>query len=377
MTKKVLIIQRRLTEYRVPLFMALKEKLSKGKISLSILRSKPTAEELIRADEGFLPWGMNVRCQTYNFGNMRLFWQALPNKLVSMYDLIIIPHENSLLSNYRLLLARRHENVRLAFWGHGANFQNSRNGGLKKWLREWSMKQANWWFAYTSASVKRLIESGYPEAKITCLNNAIDTRSLIEWASFVSVEEKRRLLASLSLGGQAVGIYLGSLHKDKRLDFLFAAADELRKRKPIFELLIIGDGPLRSIVENFVRTRHWAKWIGAKHDREKVLYASLGKIMLNPGMVGLGILDSFALGIPMVTTDCGIHSPEIAYLEHGRNGFITPNEQDEYVQCVADLFEDPLLLERLKLNCREDAKKYTLENMVNNFCNGILSALNS
>jgi len=378
MAHSVLIIQRRLPKYRLELFNRLRTALADLNVQLSLLHGTPSQEELTKQDEGVLSWAFRVSCGYLGVESARAVWLSIPADIIRQQALVIIPHENGMLQNY-LLLARHVVlcKPKLAFWGHGANFQRDRKGGLKQCLRGWTMKQADWWFAYTSASVKRLTESGYPEARITCLNNAIDTRAIIEWTKSISVEEKTELRDELALLGSKVGIYLGSLHRAKRLDFLFAAADEMRKKVPDFELIIIGDGPMRDGVSAFVKARPWAKWVGAQHGREKVLYASLGTVMLNPGMVGLGILDSFSLGIPMVTTDCGIHSPEIAYLENGRNGFIVPNDLDEYVKCVTDLFDDAPLLERIKLNCLEDAQKYTLDNMVNNFCNGILSALAS
>jgi len=93
--------------------------------------------------------------------------------------------------------------------------------------------------------------------------------------------------------------------------------------------------------------------------------------------VGLGILDSFALGIPMVTTDCKIHSPEIAYLESGRNGIMTSDNLEAYVVAVESLLRDDQLRKQMASTCIEDAQRYSLENMVSNFREGILKALNS
>jgi glycosyltransferase involved in cell wall biosynthesis len=91
---------------------------------------------------------------------------------------------------------------------------------------------------------------------------------------------------------------------------------------------------------------------------------------------GLGILDSFALGIPMVTTDCRIHSPEIAYLESGRNGIMTSDNVESYVDSVVLLLKDDQFRNKIASACIEDSHRYSLEKMVDNFCKGILKALN-
>jgi L-malate glycosyltransferase len=377
MNKHVLIIQRRMTEYRIPMFEALRDKLSDKGIDLTVAWGTPAAEEVARQDEAELSPGIRLPTRYFGVGTVRLIWHSLPRQMVSESDLVIMPHENSMLSNYRFLLHRGHKSERLAFWGHGANLQANGGGIVRSKIKSWMTSKVDWYFAYTALSVDKLRQAGFPSNRITCLNNAIDTEQLVEWKTGISSLEKKALLKELGLTGGHLGIFIGSLHKDKRLDFLFSAADHLRDKFPDFELPIIGDGPLRGEIKRFVEFRKWANWVGAKHGREKVLYASLGQVMLNPGMVGLGILDSFAMGIPMVTTDCGIHSPEISYLETGRNGFMVPDTEDDFVRCVSELFEDQDLLGRMKSNCQDDAQKYTIDKMADNFCEGIIRALDS
>lgn len=120
----------------------------------------------------------------------------------------------------------------------------------------------------------------------------------------------------------------------------------------------------------------WAHWVGTKFNKEKVAFLSIASVILNPGLVGLGILDSFASGVPMVTTDCGIHSPEISYLKNDVNGIMTEPDVHQYsIACIA-LLRDHSRLRRLRENCLESAKEYTLENMANRFVKGIVSCLN-
>ena len=208
------------------------------------------------------------------------------------------------------------------------------------------------------------------------MNNAVDVSQLIEWRKSISPTEIASLRAKLNLHGEKVGIFLGSLHTDKRLDFLFSAADELQHRLHDFEFIIIGDGPLRNMVLDYATDRPWVHFVGAKHGREKVMYLSLGQVMLNPGLVGLGILDSFALRLPMVTTDCKLHSPEIAYLESGRNGLMVQDSLESFVSGVADIMTNPALRASMADACEDDSTLYSIDSMSNNFCDGILKACN-
>jgi glycosyltransferase involved in cell wall biosynthesis len=376
MNRKVLIFQRRMTEYRVPMFEALRCRLAQEQISLQVVYGRPTSDEKMRADKGNMSWGIEIPSHYFNLWNAKLVWQSLPMILWENQDLIIISHENSLLRNYYFLWQKRYGgNVRLAFWGHGGNFQHIGEKGFSHWLKVWTARQVDWWFAYTELSMKKIVEAGFPRGRITCLNNAIDMTGLKIWRENIAAAERSILLKELGLSGTQLAVFLGGLALEKRLPFLFAAADELKRRLPGFELLIIGDGSQREIVKDFVASRSWCRWVGARHGRDKALYATLGQVMLNPGLVGLNILDSFAFGIPLLTTDCGIHSPEIAYLESGRNGLMVADNLREYTDAALELLTDSGLREELAKNCARDADKYTLEKMVDNFTTGIMQVL--
>ncbi|MFC1828172.1 glycosyltransferase family 4 protein [Thermodesulfobacteriota bacterium] len=373
----VLIIQRRMAEYRLSLFELMRKRLSEENVLLQVVSGTPSPEEFDRNDGGLLSWGLEIPCHYFHFKRFRLTFQPIPNTFLSKQDLIIITHENLLLYNYWMLLWRRFVNKRIAFWGHGTNFQRNKKNSLSEKVKSWTANQVDWWFAYTSLSVDKIISNGFPENRITCLNNTVDINELRNLRKSISLSEIKSLRKTLGICGRHVGVFIGSLHKDKRLNFLFEAADELRKRLPDFELIIIGDGPLRDMVRNKVANRLWSRWVGARHGLEKVLYLSLGKVMLNPGLVGLNILDSFAMGLPMVTTDCRIHSPEIDYLESGINGLMANNDCHSFVDGVLSLFSNTPLRDTMASACENDAGRYSLEKMVENFSDGILKTLHT
>jgi L-malate glycosyltransferase len=375
MNSNVLFVQRRMPLYRIHLFEEMRKGLERKSIRLEIIHGSPCHKEVLRGDEGILPWAIIIPSRYFNIGSIQLVYQPVPPHLIKKQDLIIIPHENRLLSNYSLLFQRPSGSVRIAFFGHGANFQEKRPGTYRGKLKSLTARKADWWFAYTSLSVKKILEKGFPENRITCVNNALDVTELAEFKKSIAPDELYALKTVLGLKGNNIGIFIGSLYQDKRLELLFSAVDKLHQRLSDFELIIIGDGPLREKVRTFVQTRQWICWVGKKHGREKVLHMALGKVIINTGLVGLNILDSFALGIPMITTDCGIHSPEIAYLESGRNGIMTPDNLGDYVTAVEELLKNDQKREQMASACMEDSRKYTLEKMVENFTHGILQAL--
>lgn len=375
LNKHIMIIQRRMTTYRVPFFEKLRNRISQEGMALTVIYGTPMKSETLRMDEDILHWGSRIPCRYFPMGSGSIVYQRIPRAMIQKQDLIIVPHENRLLISYLQARLYRSPESRIAFFGHGANFQTRCKSGYAARFKAWIVQHADWFFAYTSLSRDMISAGGFPEGRITCINNSVDVSKLISWQKNITQDETQALREALGLRGDRTAIFIGSLHDDRMFDFLFRAADALHQKLPDFELILIGDGPCRREVMSFVQTRSWAFWVGAKHDREKVLHASLAKIMLNPGLVGLNILDSFALGIPIVTTDCGFHSPEIAYLESGKNGIMVAVDVEEYVNAAARLFADDGARAAMIAAGREDAQRYSLDNMVENFCNGISLAL--
>lgn len=366
----VLIVQRRLTQYRIPLFNRLREDLEKKYITLRLIVGEPSESEKLKQDSGVLNWTEKIQTRYFWGACWQPFEQHLPKA-----DLVIMTQENKLLYNHWLLL--RPKTFRIAFWGHGKNMQASNPEGWKERYKSWSSRCVDWWFAYTDLSAKFIRSSGFPKDRITTLNNTIDTKTLATHRDSINQKEIIRLKNELGIGQNPVGIFIGSLYHRKRLSFLIQACLEIREKLPRFHLLLVGDGPDRAMVKSLIRSYSWVKMVGAKQGRDKALCVMSSDVMLNPGLIGLGIIDSFVFEKPMITTHYGvkISSPEIAYLEPGFNAIVTANTFSDYSNAVVDILVNKVKKEKLKIGCKISAKKYTLNKMVYNFSSGIDRAL--
>lgn len=370
--RRVVIIQRRLTHYRVPFFELLRDELASKKIELELCVGQATLKEQTKNDEGTIVWAKPIK--TLYFFNDQLCLQYFSRHL-SNASLVIITQENKLLSNLFLLFTLPLRSFKLAFWGHGANLQSTRPNGLKEKFKKWTTKKVHWWFAYTTLSANLIKNDGYNPDQITVLNNSINTTHLKRLAKAVSASEIQNLRDSLGLNTDKVGVFIGSFYADKRLDFLFSAAELIHNQISDFRLLLIGDGTDRDKVLAFCDTHPWARYVGVKKDQEKAQHLALAQLMLNPGLVGLNILDSFSCGIPLITTDCGLHSPEVSYLQNNINGVMTDDDISIYSQKVIELLQNPDQIDTLRMGCHNSAEEYTLENMVKNFAEGIVKCL--
>ncbi len=370
--RRVVIVERRLTHYRVPLFDRLRELLAARQIELVLLVGEATPEEKAKRDGGHLPWATVI--PTHYFLSGAVCWQPFGEYLRDV-ELVVMNHENKLLYNHWLLWAPRR--FKLAFWGHGRNMQTEKPDSIRERFKRWTISRVDWWFAYTQISVDLVAKTGFPLTRITNLNNTIDTLGICRERDSVSRDEIALLKQELGIAGKPVGAFIGSLYAEKRLDFLFEACRCVRQRLPGFQWLIIGDGEDRPRIQEWAAAHDWIHWVGARKGRDKALYLGCADLMLNPGMVGLGILDSFVFGIPMITTDCGVHSPEIAYLRPGENGLMTSDNVQEFALAVSSLLSDPIALARMSQACVNSAGQYSIENMASRFLDGILNALAS
>jgi glycosyltransferase involved in cell wall biosynthesis len=263
---------------------------------------------------------------------------------------------------------------RFAYWGHGRNFQADPDKG--KWKRFWAIR-CDWWFAYTNETRRILEAYGFPSEKITVFNNTVDTSEVQRYASSITDAELAQLRKGLKIESDAIGIFVGGLYDRKRIQFLIESGIEIHRRLPSFTLLIIGGGVDRERVEAAAAAHSWIRYIGPRFSREKVAFLKLGRVLLMPGLVGLSILDSAAAGVPVITTNYPYHSPEIAYLESGRNGLMVEDWQNTmaYAEAVVSVLRNEGLHARLARGARETAKLYTIDEMASRFCDGVLAAL--
>lgn len=372
----VTIVAKSLPHYRIPFFEALRLELERHGITLVLIYGLPDAEEAKKQDTMSIPWGHPIRNRRIPFGGRSFWWQPC-GTLIRGSDLVIVEQASKLLLNYLLLVRQWVGGAKVAFWGHGRNFQGHRASRSAEAVKRLVSRWPHWWFAYTEGSAEVVRQLNYPSERITAVQNAIDTSALRRRRALVDDQELAALRVRWGIQSRNVAIFVGGLYAEKRIQFLVAAARAVRRRVPDFELIVIGAGPDQRLVEEAAREYQWIHYPGACLGTDKVPYFSLSKVMLLPGLVGLAVLDSFALEIPLVTVDLAFHSPEVDYLRHGENGLKLPVDTDpeEYADAVSRLLLNQQERERLQAGCRVAAQEYTIETMVTRFTAGVLLAL--
>lgn len=371
--KSVVVIQRSIAQYRVDFWNQLKRKLEDNDVELTLLYGKFNNEDALKNDEVDLEWATFVPNKNLKLGRIELNWQAclpyLKNK-----DMVIVEQANRNLINYILNFKRLYSKQKVAFWGHGRNMRIDETD-IRNRFKSMFINQSDWWFAYTENVKARLVLNGFNPHQITCVENAIDTNSLMKHYQDLSPDDCKKVKESLNINSENIAIYCGSIYKEKRIDFFIEACDKIRNRISDFHAIVIGSGADQNLIEEAIKTRSWMHYLGNKFDLERVKYFKISSVLLMPGLVGLGILDAFALQTPLVTTEYPYHSPEIEYLKNGENGVIVDGDVEEFADNVVSLMLDAEKREKLINGCQISAQRYTVENMVNNFALGIFNCL--
>ncbi|BBB48864.1 glycosyltransferase family 4 protein [Pelolinea submarina] len=373
---KIAIISKTVPLYRRDFYNGLRRVLSENNIELLLLYGQPSRRDALKNDTIELEWAVKVPSKIWEFGHTELYWQPVLSYLKDV-DLVIVEQASKLLINYVLLLQYWLKIRKLVFWGHGKNFQKNSANRLGEWIKRRVSTRVHWWFAYNDMSALVVREMGFPPERITSVQNAIDTRALTHTLQNLTPKEIKKTRTDLSLFSLNVGIYAGGLYPEKRLSFLLESLHLIRRQIPDFEMIFIGGGVDAPMVEQADAQYPWIHYVGPKFDREKVPYFAISKLFLMPGLVGLGILDTFALETPLVTTQIPLHSPEISYLESGVNGLMvdTASNPQVYADGVIRLLLNEDERQKLVDGCVSVRNVYTVELMVSRFAQGIIKAL--
>jgi glycosyltransferase involved in cell wall biosynthesis len=369
--KEVVVIQRVVCEYRRAFFCHLRRRLADADINLRLVVGTPRqGEESIDVLDQM---SFGERLPTIYFYRKVCWIRNLYSKTKTA-DMVIFVQENAALYTYPLLLARLlgRRQPRLAFWGHGANLGRRKSNFLSDLWRRFWLRRVDWWFAYTSKTSAILAEAAFPASKVTVVNNSTDTTMLREAVEKV---DPKTVFSSIFgcrwTADKRVGVFCGRLIESKMVEFLLDSISKIHHRMPEFFMVIVGDGPLRECVQDFCEANDWCRWVGASWGSELAEFLAVADVWLNPGAVGLAVVDAFAVGIPLITTDNGMHGPEICYLETGKTGFITAVDSQSYTEAAVDVLADSQRLQQIKCAVEKSGAEYSVEKMAEHFTAGI------
>lgn len=338
--EKLLIIQNIIPHYRKPVY----NELSKY-YSVTVMHSgrksqtmKDSYTEIIVPSKRFGPF---------------VFQYGVLNEIQNEnYQAVIVMFDIRWIANVFAVFCKR---SRFLYWGH----RYSRNILTNK-IRDVLMKKADGVILYSHGEIKKIVSNGLPRYKIFVANNTLHVKNHYDGSCF----NKDSLL------------FVGRAQKRKKIELLLNVFSEITERIPENIVVnIVGSGVENDNLKIFSERLGIADRVifhGEIVDPEKlrpIFHRAYAYV--SPGPVGLGVLHSFAYGIPVVTCCYGKHGPEYEILSSGYNSIIY--QKDEELKAILiSLCNDEKISQKLGKNAYNYYSKCsTLENMVNGFVDAI------
>ena len=363
-------------QYRRGFYELLRRHLAEAGIELTLIHSNPPPHADVWKDAIDLPWSHRVEPRRFSVGTREVLWQPCI-ELLAGSDLVIVEQATRHLLNFVLAAEQRLGRRKVALWGHGRTFDPSHSRRVSEWVKARLSLSVHWWFAYTERSAAVVEALGYPRERITVVQNAVDTRWLADAVNSLDASAAAHMRDELELTGSHVGVFLGKFAVEKRLGYVFEAADAVRQRIGDFELIVAGAGSNEPLVRRLAATRPWVRVVGPRFGHEKAALLRVADVLLVPAWAGLVVLDAFAAGVPLAVSASQPHPPENSYLRDGVNGLVVEDGGSAvaFGHAVAELLEDPSLRATLRAGCRAARGRYSIEEMVSRFGNGVQQAL--
>ena len=375
--KRVAIVTLTLLKYREPFYERLRRRLEDLGVELVLLVGEPDEFDTSRGLVGEVDGVVRIKHRSFEIPRRQLVWQQCLTATRTA-DLVIVEQASRLLVNYALLALRRSRRQKVAFWGHGADHSDHRSP-LGESVKRAISRRVDWWFAYTDQTARLVADTGFPEDRITVVQNATDTSDLGQQVRRVTQTDIEAFRSRYSLAQGPTGTFLGSLYPDKRVDHLLQASDHIRCALPEFQLVIAGGGPEETAIKQEAESRPWVHVVGPQLGADLGTLLRITDLTLIPAWAGLVVVDSFAAGVPPVASASLPHGPEIAYVNDGINGRMVEDSGDpqRYAQAVIELLRSPAKLQTLREGAARAGSHYTIEAMVTRFADGVMSALSS
>lgn len=185
-----------------------------------------------------------------------------------------------------------------------------------------AMHQATLAVGVSDGCVSGLKDDGFPVERIRTIYNAVDLRTSND-TELSSLRERLGIATS-----DIVLTQIGSLIFRKGQDLLLKAFANLVRQRPQCRLLLVGDGPERSAIEQSIRDLglEQSVFLTGFVNNAASVFRFATDIAVSPSRAegfGLSIIEAGATGCPVVATNTtGVSE----IIEHGVSGLIVPVE---------------------------------------------------
>jgi glycosyltransferase involved in cell wall biosynthesis len=217
-------------------------------------------------------------------------------------------------------------------------------GYLPRLRRQLLMKVTRY-VALSEQIGSELLGLGLDGRQVVAIPNGVDVSVFYPW-----VEDRRALRRGLGFSGEdKMVMFVGRLAPQKRVDLLIVAFRQIRDRLPEARLVLVGDGPLRSELEQLVvRLGLERSVIFAGNRLDVAAYMQVSDVFVLPseaeGMSN-AVLEAMACGLPVLVSDCAGNRELVT---DGLNGMVFPRgSENALAKKIETLLLDTTYAQRL------------------------------
>ena len=350
--------------YNVPMFQKL-QNLPEFDFTLFV-GDKPPPMAPKNGDYSFIN---HVQLKNYilSFFGVSFIWQSFLYKFnPRQFDVVILSEGVFFISNYFIILICKIYGLKFGFYSHGFNHQrkNSKLSFLLEALRGFFQRRADFIIVYSNSGFEHVSKkNNVPESKILVAKNTLDVEGIWNREENLSIEDINKCRESLDIEKNDFVIsFLGRIELEKNPIWVAESVEYLENKNIKAHVIFIGDGSQRKNIEKYkaslpLKLSSRIHILGMIEVEDVDIFLKSSDISVMPGMTGLAIVHSFALGKPYITIQSEMHSPEIEYLKDTENGLITESEKSSFLKAIFYLANDRELVKKMSTNAYEYAKK--------------------
>jgi glycosyltransferase involved in cell wall biosynthesis len=338
--------------------------------------SAPRGSDLILAS---LPYDFpNIKVESYEFRLLgrSWIWQPIVWRVVrGDFDAVVIGDEIKFISNFIVALVMLLRGRPVILWGFGYHLYNVAQKTILKRASAWfadvikkNMYQfVSGYLVYTEGGRDALQRLSKPPKRIRVLRNTIDIENEMQLGVSVSNEPVSQSCREVGVRtGSVKLLYFGRLIPAKCVDLFINYARRSINLSRNVDVIIFGQGSeemelrrLANGLSNVVFHSH--------NDKKLARALRVSVAVVVPGYLGLAVTHGFAHGIPTLTRQGQLHSPEIEYLEDNVNGLLLPDNPEAFYAALDNFVDDRELQMRLSEGAKRAAKGFSISNMAQTF----------
>jgi len=346
--KPVILFQRVLPSYRVPMFRYLYNDLN-----ILVCHSKPPRFGKIASNLEKVDYPVESVGRFYFLQKETAVIQNVFKPLFKYRPEVVISPASLLYgTTWLLLLMRPFFKYKLILWGHGIKNTDSETPfkGIRGKVTKWLFNRSDALLLYSKQ--RKLMMEKAVSTPVFVAVNTLDTHSFAATLNDLKKTGRDKIKNEVGFKTHFNIIYIGRLLPAKRLDLLLESFSLLPKHLDV-TLHIVGDGSEMALIKAYQQDSDNIITYGSIYnDKEtaKLLFSS--DIMVIPGYVGLSIVHAFSFGVPLITSKTSsngpAHSPEIEFFKHNENGLYCESNPQSISDTLVELFGDKQKLQSMK-----------------------------